>query len=142
MFLTHSHWDHIGTAHQFDDVVINKRERTNGKVTIDGLSPEFVARPTQFVVNWHDLGRSFPDGFDLDTYNIPPTDGVGVVEHGDMLSVGDRQLELLSIPGHSPGQLVALDHETGVLYGADAIGIDRSLYAHFETRTLRHTSIR
>jgi len=133
LFLTHSHWDHIGAAHQFDDVVVDPRERTaDDRVTIDTLSDEFVDRPAQFVENWRALGRSFPDGFDPDAYALPPAEGVGTVEAGDVLTVGDHELELLFLPGHSPGQLAALDRETGVLYGADAIGIGRSLYAHFQ----------
>lgn len=133
VFLTHSHWDHIGAAHQFDDVVIDDRERTSdGRVTIDVLSDEFVDRPSEFVASWRELSRSFPNAFDPDSYDIPPTDGVGTVAPGDELVVGDHELELIHVPGHSPGQLAALDAGRGVLYGADAIGIDASLYAHFQ----------
>lgn len=132
LFLTHTHWDHIGAAHQFDDVVVHDRERTaDGAVTIEGLSDEFVDRPDQFVDNWHGLEREFPDDFDPDAYEIPPVADVGTVAPGETLPVGDRELESIGIPGHSPGQLGLLDREAGILFGADVIGIAGNLYAHF-----------
>lgn len=133
VLLTHSHWDHIGAAHQFTDVVVDARERTeDGRVTIDTLSDEFVDRPSQFVANWRTLGESFPDGFEPASYDIEAAGNVGTVAPGDELVVGDRTLELIAIPGHSPGQLGALDERAGILYGADVIGIGGSLYAHFQ----------
>jgi len=133
LVLTHSHWDHIGAAHQFDDVVIDDRERTaDGWVTIDTLSDEFLQRPGQFVDEWRDLGKEFPDEFDPDSYTIPPAKDVGVIEPGERLVVGDHELGIIEVPGHSPGQTALLDHTTGVCYGADAVGLDGSLYAHFQ----------
>ncbi|USZ73593.1 MBL fold metallo-hydrolase [Natronosalvus halobius] len=133
LLLTHTHWDHIGAAHQFDDAVVHDRERTaDGSVTIDGLSDEFVDRPDQFVASWRDLDRTFPKGFDPDEYTILPATNVGAIEPGDTLTVGNRELELLAVPGHSPGQLGALDHEAGILFGGDVVGIGGDLYAHFE----------
>jgi glyoxylase-like metal-dependent hydrolase (beta-lactamase superfamily II) len=138
VLLTHSHWDHIGAAHQFDDVLAPARERTaDGTVSIDVLSEEFLDRPEQFVANWRELERSFPEGFDPDAYDIEPVHGVDAVAPGDRLAVGDRELELLHVPGHSPGQLAALDEEAGILYGADVVGIGGSLYAHFQDSDVR-----
>ena len=133
VLLSHSHWDHIGAAHQFQEAVVHERERADDeRVTIDTLSDEFVERPIQFVRSWTDAGNGFPDGFDPESYDVPPVENVGTVSPGDVLRVGDRSLELLHIPGHSPGQLAALDRDTGVLYGADVIGIGADLYAHFQ----------
>jgi glyoxylase-like metal-dependent hydrolase (beta-lactamase superfamily II) len=133
VFLTHWHWDHIGAAHQFERVVIHPRERTaEGEVALDGLTDEFVQRPVDFTEGWLADGKAFPDGFDPDTYTIPPATGVGTVEAGDTLDLGDRELELYDVPGHSPGQLAALDRERGVLYGGDVVGVFGDLIALFE----------
>jgi glyoxylase-like metal-dependent hydrolase (beta-lactamase superfamily II) len=137
VLLTHSHWDHIGAAHQFDDVLAPAREQIDGTVSIDVLSEEFVDRPGQFVANWRELGKSFPEGFDPDAYDIEPVHGVDAVAPGDRITVGERDLELLHVPGHSPGQLAALDGEAGILYGADVVGIGGSLYAHFQDSDVR-----
>lgn len=133
LVLTHSHWDHIGAAHQFEEIVIHDRERSaDGRVTIDTLSDEFVQRPAKFVESWRELGKEFPDEFDPDTYAIPPAENVGTIAPGVQVNVGDHTLEVFAAPGHSPGQIALLDHTTGVCYGADAIGIGGSLYAHFQ----------
>lgn len=132
VLLTHSHWDHIGAAHQFDDVVINPLERAaDGSVSLDVLADSYEQRPREFVAEWLDQGRAFPDGFDHESYSIEPIHDVGAVEPGDELAVGDRTLELLPIPGHTPGQLAVLDRETGVCHAADVVEPGVEVFAHF-----------
>lgn len=138
LLLTHSHWDHVGAAAQFDDVRIHERERgADGRVGIDTLSDEFVQRPAQFVERWREEGGAFPDGFDPEAYAIEPATGVGAVADGDTLDLGGRTLEVVHLPGHSPGHVGALDRDAGVLYGGDVVHGDRDLYVHFADCDLR-----
>lgn len=133
LLLTHTHWDHIGAGHQFDRVKVHRWECPDDRrVTIDSLTDEFVHRPPQFVEQCRDAGTGFPDGFDPDTYDIEPTTDVTPVEGGDVIDLGDRQLELVHIPGHSPGQVAVLDREAGVLHGGDVVHLDHNLYVQFE----------
>jgi len=133
LLLTHSHWDHIGAAAQFTDVSIHERERPpNGRVGINTLTDEFVDRPRQYAERWVAEGRSLPDGFDPDAYAIDPATDVDAVTDGDTFDLGERTLEIVHLPGHSPGHVGALDRETGVLYGGDVLHEDHSLYVHFE----------
>ena len=132
VLLTHSHWDHIGAAHQFDNVAIHDRERSNdGRVSIDILSDEFSDRPAQFTQNYLEQGYEFPDGFDPNSYTIEPIDGVDTLAFGEEVDVGDRTLELVSIPGHSPGQLAVLDRTSSVCHGADILEPDVEIFVHF-----------
>ncbi|GAB3031544.1 MBL fold metallo-hydrolase [Natronobiforma cellulositropha] len=133
VLLTHAHWDHIGAAHQFDDVLIDERERTpDGRVSIDGLTDESVERPAQFVAGWLEAGNEFPESFDPDSYEIRPVADVEVVTPGETLRIGERELELVATPGHSPGQLAVLDREAGICHGADVLEPGGTLYAHLE----------
>lgn len=135
--LTHSHWDHIGNAHQFTDVAIHPHERTpDGRVTIDGVTDEFVDRPTEFVADHTTAGLSFPDGFDPASYRIPPAPDVSVIEDGTTVDLGGRRLELLHLPGHSPGHTGVLDRANGLLFGGDIVHLDRGVYAHFKDSSL------
>ncbi|MEY7851745.1 MBL fold metallo-hydrolase [Natrarchaeobius sp. A-rgal3] len=135
--LTHSHWDHIGAAHRFDDVAIHGRERTaDGRVAIDVLSEEFGQRPTQFVDDWLERGRSFPAGFEPDSYAIEAVDGVDSVEPGEEIAVGDRSLETVPIPGHSPGQLAVLDRTAGICHAADVLEPGGEVFAQFDDSDL------
>jgi glyoxylase-like metal-dependent hydrolase (beta-lactamase superfamily II) len=138
LLLTHSHWDHIGNAARFDDVRVHDAERaSDGSVSIDGLTDEFVHRPEQFVESWREDGNEFPERFDPEAYEIPTVDETTAVEDGDRIDLGDRTLEVLHTPGHSAGHLSLLDREAGVLYGGDVVHIDTGVYAHFENSDVR-----
>lgn len=133
VLLTHAHWDHLGAAHQFDDISINDWERSeDGRVAIDTISGEFTHRPSQFIENWLDLGKEIPDGFDAESYGIKPVNNVAPLAPGDEVGVGNRTLELVPIPGHSPGQLAVLDRATGICHGADVLEPGGDIYAHFQ----------
>lgn len=133
LLLTHTHWDHIGAGHQFDNVLVHPVERTrDGRVTIDSLSDEFVERPQQFVAEHAQASESFPDDFRPENYTVPPITDVEAIEPGDRVNLGDRTLEIVSISGHSPGQIGVLDAEAGVFYGGDIIHIEQNVYIHFE----------
>jgi glyoxylase-like metal-dependent hydrolase (beta-lactamase superfamily II) len=133
LLLTHSHWDHMGAAHQFESVRVHDRERTaDGRVTTDVVTDEFGYGPADFIADWKAAGESFPDGFDAETFEIPPAAGVEAAEPGETVDLGGRELELVGVPGHSPGQLAVLDRADGVLYGADLLHRDHDLYIHFE----------
>ncbi len=131
LVLTHTHWDHIGAAAQFDDVLVGPEELpADGRVAIDSLTDEFTQRPAQFSSEWLDAGKAFPDPVDPAEYNIDPADAAPVpMESG--LDLGDRTLEFHALPGHSPGHLGVLDPEANVLYGGDIVHFDRGLYVMF-----------
>lgn len=60
---------------------------------------------------------------------------------GDILDLGDRKLEIIDLPGHTPGSIAILDHSQGVLYGGDSIqdgvifmfGIQREIHAYISS---------
>ncbi len=128
LLASHAHWDHVGNAAQFDDVVADERERDGDRLVPSGLA----YGPADWVADWEAAGNSFPDGFDPRTFDVEPTTGVGTVSPGETIDIGGRELELFHVPGHSPGQLAVLDREAAVLYGADVVHNGHGLYVHFE----------
>jgi glyoxylase-like metal-dependent hydrolase (beta-lactamase superfamily II) len=136
LVLTHWHWDHIGSASQFDRVRIHPTETTpDGRVTIDAVTDEFADSPGTFIEGWQDAEKALPGGFDPDTFDVEPVsaDRVSPLSPGDTVDLGDRTLEVLHIPGHTPGQIALLDRDAGVLIGADVIHREQGLKLHFET---------
>ena len=130
--LTHTHWDHIGAAAGFDDVRVSSAELpSDGRIALDSLTDEFLERPAQFVDRWLGAGNDFPDGFDPDGYAIEPADATELPADGT-IDLGDRALEVVPLPGHSPGHVGLLDPATETLYGGDVVHFDRGLYVHFE----------
>jgi glyoxylase-like metal-dependent hydrolase (beta-lactamase superfamily II) len=132
LLLTHSHWDHVGAAHQFDDLRIHEAELPpDGTVRYDHVAGYGPYTLEQWLTDWQEAGRGFPDGFDPDSYEIQPAPGAEPAAGGEEIDLGGRTVELLHLPGHAPGQLGALDREAGALYGGDVVHVDRSLYVHF-----------
>lgn len=43
------------------------------------------------------------------------------VEQGDILDLGNRKLEIIHIPGHTPGSIAVLDVDHRILYGGDTV---------------------
>ncbi len=132
LVLTHTHWDHIGAASQFDDVLVSPVELpSDGLVTIDSLTDEFIHRPTQFTNRWVDEGNELPGGLDPDEHSVEPC-------HAEALDInagvdlGDRTLDVLTLPGHAPGHVGLLDPATDVLYGGDIVHFTKNLYVMFE----------
>lgn len=130
--LTHSHWDHIGAANQFDDVRIHDAELPpDGTIRRDYVGDEFHIDLEGWIDSRLEQGRQFPDSFDPESYEIQPVPNVTDVADSETVSLGDRDLELIHLPGHAPGQLGVLDRERGDLYGGDVIHIQQNLYIHF-----------
>src|SRR5690554_4686896 len=44
------------------------------------------------------------------------------IEEGYVFDLGDRKLEVIEVPGHTPGSIVLLDAENKLLFSSDAIG--------------------
>ncbi|MFB6310601.1 MAG: MBL fold metallo-hydrolase [Salinirussus sp.] len=133
--LTHWHWDHIGSAAEFEDVRIHPAERAaDGRVTVDAVTDEFVGSAADFIDEWRAAGKELPAGID-DQFELDPVpaENVSPLAPGDHIDLGDRGIEAIHIPGHTPGQLALLDREAGVLFGADVIHRDLGQKLHFET---------
>ena len=125
---THSHSDHVGGMHEFTHRVGHCSEA------------EVMREP---IVSWLDtsvyddtvLGPYRDAGYDIPAVFIDamPPNGVAatvitsspapltrLVDHGDMIDLGDRTFEVLHLPGHSPGSIGLWEAATGTLFSGDA----------------------
>jgi glyoxylase-like metal-dependent hydrolase (beta-lactamase superfamily II) len=94
---THSHGDHIGQSDQFI------AESTEYVGAADrAATAEFLER--------HGATRQ-----QITEHLKPVSDGAKV-------DIGDRALEIITVPGHTPGSLVVLDPATGNLFTGDTFG--------------------
>ncbi len=82
--------------------------------------PEFYMHP-QEEANYRFRGR---------TGTIIP------VQQGDVLDLGDRPLEIIDLPGHTPGSIAILDVKNRVLIGGDSIQ-DGRIFMFGEHRNLK-----
>ena len=89
---THTHFDHIGSHHEFDDRVVHANEA------------EVLANPTRqntvaadFVSD--DIFTMLPPPpYRSDSYSVKAAPATRVVEEGDSIDLGDRHFEILHTP--------------------------------------------
>jgi glyoxylase-like metal-dependent hydrolase (beta-lactamase superfamily II) len=110
---SHTHFDHVGGNADFDAVVgMNTRytrRSAAGKAhdeVRDEVAPAALCRP-------------LPQGVDAESYRIRPFKISASLKDGDVLDLGDRRLEVLAVPGHTPDAVALLDRENGLLWTGD-----------------------
>jgi glyoxylase-like metal-dependent hydrolase (beta-lactamase superfamily II) len=127
---THTHVDHIGAVHEFDTRLVHP------------LEADDLANPTPYSLRSDDIPQPFRDLFtragypplwpllidavphevyDIDGYTLRGATATGTVVDGDIIDLGNWQAEVLHLPGHSPGQVGLFHHDSGTLFGADAM---------------------
>jgi glyoxylase-like metal-dependent hydrolase (beta-lactamase superfamily II) len=127
---THTHADHIGGHHEFEDCLVHRLEADgleapSARNTL--VAAEFGADELRKlrIAGYEVAGTlitALPHaGYDLRTYSVRPARPTRIVEEGDMVDTGDRRFEVLHLPGHSPGSIGLWEQTTGTLFSGDAI---------------------
>ncbi|RVA62895.1 MBL fold metallo-hydrolase, partial [Mesorhizobium sp. M7A.F.Ca.CA.001.11.2.1] len=62
-----------------------------------------------------------PQGWNTARYGILPAPAGRLLEHGDVVDLGDRAFEVIHTPGHSPGGIALYENRTGILLSGDII---------------------
>ncbi|MCP5029403.1 MAG: MBL fold metallo-hydrolase [Actinomycetia bacterium] len=126
---THSHVDHIGGLHEFDQRAAHPAEAPIlEKAAL--ASVETAHYPATVLGPYRDAGYEIgdllldavpPDGPRTAVYEVAAAAPTRLVENGDVIDLGDRSFEVLHLPGHSPGSIGLWEAATGVLFSGDAI---------------------
>ena len=126
---THSHSDHIGGIHEFDERAVHAAEADvmadAGAITLDAtVYGEGVLGPYRSA--GYDIPDLFVDavpegGLDAAVFDRPAAPATRLLADGDVVDLGDRSFEVLHLPGHSPGSIGLWEEATGVLFSGDAV---------------------
>lgn len=122
---SHTHYDHIGSNYQFDTIYGRDTLYTRNRAM--GSSKEAVAGFLREGWVWKEL----PPGFDASAYRSRPFEIDEYVGEGDVIDLGDRQLEILETPGHAPDSICLLDRDNRLLFTGDTFYL-APLYTHIE----------
>ncbi|MEM7279480.1 MAG: MBL fold metallo-hydrolase [Pseudomonadota bacterium] len=118
-------YDHIGGNHQFEKLLGSAEDFAQQRQ--QGLT---VRQTRQYIgPGW--VWRRTPAGFRPNEYRVKPYRIDRIVSDGDIIDLGDRQLEVLLTPSHSPDALCLLDAENGLLFSGDTF-YPAALYTHGE----------
>jgi glyoxylase-like metal-dependent hydrolase (beta-lactamase superfamily II) len=125
---SHAHWDHIGANWRFERIAIHRAEAAD--------LPKGM--PNAELREWfadEQLLGPLPAGFAAETIEIPASKATMLLDGGETIDLGGRSLEIIHTPGHSPGGIVLLDRENGVLFSTD-VAYPGPLYAFSEDANL------
>ena len=125
---SHTHYDHVGGNHAFDAIYGTDLEYTRNHALgrSHGDVAEFVGE------GW--IWKDTPDGFSTESYQSRPFTVTDTVSDGQIISLGDVELEVLLTPGHAPDSLCVLDRQRRLLFTGDTF-YPATLYAHLPGST-------
>ena len=121
---THSHYDHIAQNYLFDSVAIfdapNARQAAK-----NGCGKAEMSRLLADGMLWKPL----PEDFDPENYHVPPFTVTQWLKDGDVIDLGNRKLEVVYTPGHSPDSICLLDRNARLLWTGDTF-YPAAIYIH------------
>ena len=110
---THVHWDHIGGHQYFSDFYVHEHE-------VEWITGGFPL-PLSVVRNSVLDATALPKDFDIDHYEIFSGQPTRILRDCDKIDLGERVIQVLHTPGHSPGHMCFFDEKTGYLFTGDLI---------------------
>lgn len=112
---SHSHYDHIGGNHEFNNIMsLNTNFTLNASK--NGVDHEFLKPELAKSALCYNM---LPTTIDTTNYKIYPYKISNFIKDGQIIDIGQRKIEIISIPGHTPDAIALLDNESGYLWSGD-----------------------
>jgi glyoxylase-like metal-dependent hydrolase (beta-lactamase superfamily II) len=112
---SHTHFDHIGCHHEFDDRCVHRAE---AGILAAPTRASTLAEP---YVTDEIFDRLPPLPYRSATYAVKAAPATRHLEDGDVMDQGDRHFEVIHTPGHSPGGIALWEAATGILFSGDIV---------------------
>ncbi len=112
---SHTHFDHIAGHHEFAERWVHRAEAA------------ILANPTRAstLADPYASDEAFdalpPLPYSATTYAVKSAPATRLLEDNDVIDLGDRTLEVIHTPGHSPGGVALFEHATGILFSGDIV---------------------
>jgi hydroxyacylglutathione hydrolase len=109
---THAHPDHSGGNYRFDEVYVHP----NDLKTADSYSEkERLINAAKSFSSSNPASEKLID-FNFDNYKQPK---LIPIEEGFVFDLGERKIEVISVPGHTPGSICLIDRNNKQLFTGD-----------------------
>ncbi|MGH0185696.1 UNVERIFIED_CONTAM: hypothetical protein FKN15_018713 [Acipenser sinensis] len=110
---THVHFDHSGGLHQFRQVGVH------------GAEADALANGDNFeTVTWlydSEIVKAPTPGWRASQYRVQAVKPTHILQEGDVINLGDKQLTVMHMPGHSRGSICLHDKEHKMLFSGDVV---------------------
>jgi len=110
---SHTHFDHVGGNWEFSDVRAIDTSYT--KANMNGFEHKRIAQ--DFTANSFCIKP--PKNTDLTNIYTKKWKASSYIKNGDIIDLGNRKIEILHVPGHTPDALALLDKEQRLLFTGD-----------------------
>jgi glyoxylase-like metal-dependent hydrolase (beta-lactamase superfamily II) len=125
---THGHQDHVGGLWEFDERLAHASDAAEIEHPAPLMHGHDVWPAVAEAMAWEgfpvtDLlvtAAPTPD-WDPDTFVARGSSPTRLVTEGDVVDLGDRTFEVLSLPGHTPGSIGLWDEADGTLFCGDVV---------------------
>jgi hydroxyacylglutathione hydrolase len=129
---THGHPDHVGGGYQFPAIHIPEAD-------LEMLNGCFNAEYRRTTLK-HLQAKAYPPDFNPEQWVNAKLNRLIPIKDGHSFDLGDKRLEVIAIPGHTPGSIALLDREAGILFSGDAV-IAGTIWMHLDHSTPLHTCL-
>jgi glyoxylase-like metal-dependent hydrolase (beta-lactamase superfamily II) len=111
---SHTHFDHIGCHHEFGHCAVHAAE---SEILADPRNGWTLA--DRYATD--EMFDRLPEGWDTSRYHVRPATVGRILQHGDVIDLGDRAFKAIHTPGHSPGGIGLFEAKTGIFLSGDIV---------------------
>lgn len=127
---THSHYDHVSGNWQYDTIYgINTPYSVNNA---KGHPHESYVNSMTMDTIWKNL----PDNFSIDFYQSKAYQIDKFVEDHEIIDLGEREIEVVFIPGHSPDSVILIDKKNRMMLTGDSF-YPAPIYVYSDTASFQ-----
>ena len=109
---SHTHNDHVGDNWRFSDIYGMPTDFTRNNAKGSTADAQAELAPGQIC-------GSLPPGFDARFYRTRPFHISHWLHDGEKIELGERTIEVIAVPGHTPDSIALLDERNGLLFTGD-----------------------
>ncbi|WP_085899897.1 MBL fold metallo-hydrolase [Kiloniella majae] len=124
---THTHLDHLGSNHQFSDIIMFDHPNSRNVSQNGALKEDFVRE----LLDEKFVTPPWPRSFELASTTLPPFKVSRWIKHEDILELGDICLKVLHTPGEASDHICLLEQNDRILFTGDIL-LHGAVWSHLD----------